>query len=114
MARYTSLFSVKSSRKDICSLLTEILESCDFKIIYHTNNGDYMMAREVPGAVAFAKLVTIEILIDKPTEQSQDVKTNFVVKNEELPLHADNHCQRKFQLLTDALLGSGQFQKLAG
>jgi hypothetical protein len=110
MARYTSLFTVSVSFDRLRQLLTDILESCNFNVIYDTE--DYLVAREVPGQVSFAKLVTVEVLIDKFREEDAEVRMNFVVKNEELPLKTDNHCRRKFNLVNQAVAESRQWQLL--
>ena len=94
MARYTCLFTVGISLKNLQHVLTEILESCQLKVIYDT--GDYMMAREIPGGVSFTKLVTVEVLIDKTVATDDEIKMNFVIKNEELPLQVTNHCRTMF------------------
>ncbi len=60
---------------------------------------DYMMAREIPGRVSFAKLVTVEVLIDITNATEEAVTLSFVVKNEELPLNSNNHCRQIFDLL---------------
>ncbi len=107
MARYTSLFTVGASIDNLRRLLTETLRSCNFDIVYET--GDYLVAREVPGYVAFAKLVTVEVLLDQlPAAQADTVRMNFVVKNEELPLQVDNHCRQKFNLVNRALVENEQ------
>jgi hypothetical protein len=64
---------------------------------------DYLMAREIPGRVAFAKLVRVEVLIDVSIANPDAVKLSFVVKNEELPLNANNHCRQAFDLLRMAI-----------
>lgn len=89
-------------------LLIEILESCNLDIIYDT--GDYMMAREVPGNVSFSKLVTVEVLIDKTSATDREIRMNFVIKNEELPLHVDNHCHQMFKMVSQAVADSQHWQ----
>ena len=89
-------------------LLIEILESCNLDIIYDT--GDYMMAREVPGNVSFSKLVTVEVLIDKTSATDREIRMNFVIKNEELPLQVDNHCHQMFDLVSRAVAESRHWQ----
>lgn len=107
MARYTSLFTVGASLDNLRQLLAETLRSCNFDIVYET--GDYLVAREVPGRVAFAKLVTVEVLFDKfPATSDDEVRMNFVVKNEELPLKVDNHCHQKFNLVSQAIVENDQ------
>jgi hypothetical protein len=64
---------------------------------------DYLMAREIPGRVSFAKLVRVEVLIDVSTTNPDAVKLSFVVKNEELPLNANNHCRQAFDTIRMAI-----------
>lgn len=101
MARYTCLFTVAISVNNLPRVLNETLESCNLDIIYDT--GDYMMAREVPGQVSFPKLVTVEVLIDKTTATDEEIRMNFVIKNEELPLQVDNHCRQMFNQVSRAV-----------
>jgi hypothetical protein len=108
MARYTSLFTISVSLDRLRQLLTDILESCNCNVIYNTE--DYLVARENPGQVTFAKLVTVEVLIDRFHPNDAEVRMNFVVKNEELPLKADNHCRRMFNLVNRAVAESRQWQ----
>ena len=61
------------------------------------------MAREVPGKMPFAKLVVVEILIDKSTATETESKMSVVVKNEELPLQTDNHCRQLFIYVKEAI-----------
>lgn len=110
MARYTCSFIISVSLDHLQESLIELLQSCNFDIIYDT--GDYIMAREIPGRIAFAKLVTVEVLIDKSTATAQEVRMNFVIKNEELPLHLDNHCRQMFQLVQEAVAENRQWQLL--
>ena len=65
--------------------------------VYDTD--DYVMAREIPGRVSFTKLVTAEVSIDVATDTPDLVKLAFLVKNDELPLNANNHCRQIFELL---------------
>ena len=108
MARYTCSFIIAVSLDHLQQSLIEVLQSCNFDIIYDT--GDYIMAREIPGRVAFAKLVTVEVLIDKSTATAQEVRMNFVIKNEELPLHLDNHCRQMFDLVQEAVAQNRHWQ----
>jgi len=100
MARYSSLFKVATPLDSFRQRLSDVLRSCDCDVIYDME--DYMVAREVPGRVNYARLVTIEVLIDKASEVDDGVQMNVVVKNEELPLKQDNHCRRMFNQLYDA------------
>ena len=101
MARYTYLFTITDSFENFRHSLTKILRSCDFDVIY--DSGDYLMAREIIGDVSFSKLVIAEILVNTSSDAGDMTNpTTFlslIVKNEELPLYIDNHCQQKFALL---------------
>ncbi|MDY6941319.1 MAG: hypothetical protein SWY16_27145 [Cyanobacteriota bacterium] len=110
MARYTGLFAITTPSQQLHTQLGEVLESCNLEIVYDT--GDYMMAREVPGRVAFAKLVSVEVLIDRPVESTEEVRMKFVVKNEELPLQKDNHCHMMFETVKQAIATSDRWQLL--
>ncbi len=101
MARYTSLLTVGLPMRDLQPLLNETLKSCNLEIIYATE--DYLMARENPGQVAFPKLVTVEVLIDKTTATEREVRMNLVMKNEELPLQVENHCRKMFNLVNQTI-----------
>jgi hypothetical protein len=101
MARYTSLFTLEAHVERFSELLAEMLKICNFDIIYDT--GDYLMAREVPGEVVFGKLVTVEALIDRGINESSEIRLKFVVKNEELPLHTQNHCRLMFDRINQAM-----------
>ena len=108
MARYTGLFKIATSVGSLHQLLGELLESCNFNIVYQT--GDYLMAREIPGHVAFSKLVTVEVLFDKTVSGDREVRMNFVIKNEELPLQVDNHCRQMFERINQAIADSHQWK----
>jgi hypothetical protein len=108
MARYTSLITVTTPLERFRQLLTDTLQSCNCNVIYDTD--DYLVAREVPGGVAYSQLVTVEVLIDKPGDEERAVRMNFVVKNEELPLKSDNHCRRMFNLVNRAVVENRQWQ----
>jgi hypothetical protein len=107
MARYTSLFTIEVPFDHLRQLLTDILTSCNLDVIYDT--GDYLMAREVPGGVSFAKLVTVEVLIDRFPTTEEEVRMSFVVKNEELPLQTNNHCRQIFDLVNQAIASNRQW-----
>ena len=108
MARYTCSFTVAVPIDRIRQLLMEVLQDCDLDIIYET--GDYMMAREIPGQVSFAKLVTVEVLIDKTTSTNTETSITLVIKNEELPLQVDNHCHKMFEVVKQAVVGNRDWQ----
>ncbi len=73
---------------------------------------DYLMAREIPGRVSFTKLVTAEVLINTTNATDESVTLSFVVKNEELPLNANNHCRQIFDLLRVALEQHSDWQPI--
>jgi hypothetical protein len=107
MARYTSLFTVSVSFDRLRQMLTDVLRSCRMDVIYSTE--DYLVAREVPGGVSFAKLVTVEVLIDRFASPDTEVRMSFVVKNEELPLQSNNHCRDMFNLVNRAVAENRQW-----
>ncbi|MBD2092793.1 hypothetical protein H6F67_23355 [Microcoleus sp. FACHB-1515] len=107
MARYTSLFTIAVSIDSLRLLLIDLLKSCQFDIIY--DSGDYLVARETPGRVSYAKLVTVEVLIDRFPTTDDEVRMNFVVKNEELPLKVDNHCRQVFNQVNQAIAENRQW-----
>jgi hypothetical protein len=101
MARYTCRFSIPMNLKLIHQPLRELMKECNMEIIYEIE--DYIMGRENPGQVAFGKLATTEILIDTTVATPTSVGIKLVVKNEELPLKLDNHCQKVFAALQDLI-----------
>lgn len=110
MARYTGVFTVAASTDQIQQTLYELLQACDFDIIYQ--NEDYLMGREVPGNVPFAKLATVETLIDRTLVSDKEVRLRVVVKNSELPLQLDNHCRQMFDVVNTALSNNRQLRLL--
>ncbi|PSN19168.1 hypothetical protein C7271_08685 [filamentous cyanobacterium CCP5] len=104
MARYTNLFSSISSVPAIKDSLVTTLKSCDLTMVYEAR--DYIMAKEKPGQVSFSQLATIEVLINPPTASKTDVTVNLVVHNEELPLSMNNHCQKVFETVNQAVTAS--------
>ncbi|NEO69243.1 hypothetical protein [Moorena sp. SIO3H5] len=108
MARYTRSIKITISLDRLLPLLIEVLKSCDFEILYESD--DYIMARESPGNISFTKLVTVDVLIDKSKATAQQVPINFVVKNEELPLQVNNHCRQIFELLQEAVNNNPDWQ----
>ncbi len=101
MARYTGLFKITAPSTNLQQPLSKVLEACNFDVVYQA--GDYMMAREVPGDVAFQKLVTVEVLVDRTNELDHQIQMQMVIKNEELPLQSNNHCQQMFQRISQAI-----------
>lgn len=88
--------------------MSELLTSAGFDIIYQTE--DYIMGREIPGKVSFFQLVVAEVLIDRTTSKGQEVRMNFVLKNEELPLQVDNHCHQVFHRLSQAISANNHWR----
>lgn len=107
MARYTSLFTVAVSLDRFRQLLVDILKSCSLDVIYSTN--DYLVAREIPGHVSYAKLVTVEVLIERSPTPDEEIRMSFVVKNEELPLQSNNHCRQMFNSVNRAVAENRQW-----
>jgi hypothetical protein len=110
MARYLCSYIVKVSLDQLHPLVAEILQSCNFEVLYQIT--DYMMARESKGKIPFPKLVSVEVLIDATTATEEQVQVNFVVKNEELPLQSNNHCKQMFDLIQKTIAKSPQWQLL--
>ncbi len=109
MARYFCGFKVMLPIESLRQALAELLTSCGFQIIYDT--GDYMMARELSGSgISFAKLVTVEILIDRSLVVESEVQMTLVMKNEELPLQLNNHCRQMFDQVSVAFEQSRYWQ----
>ena len=108
MARYTGIFKILTPVSVFQPLMKDTLESCCFNVIYQT--GDYLMAREIPGHVAFHQLVTVEVLVDKTVITDREIHMSIVVKNEELPLNLDNHCQQVFNQITQAITDANHWQ----
>ncbi|WP_088890774.1 hypothetical protein [Leptolyngbya ohadii] len=115
MARYTSLFTVsvsfdqpewRTASNRLRHSLSEMLRSCSLDVIYDSE--DYLVAKEMPGRVSYAQLVTVEVLIEKPV-QDPAVRMNFVVKNEELPLKSNNHCRAIFDSVNRAIAENRQW-----
>lgn len=101
MARYTSSFVVNASLQEVPDLLSQILESSGFGLVYQAT--DYLMAKEPPGQVSLSQLVSVEVLIESTLAKEDEVPVTFVVKNDELPLNPNNHCQQRFQALQTVL-----------
>jgi hypothetical protein len=110
MSRYVCHFLVNLSPQTVRVSLRKMLEAYRLETIYELD--DYMMAREIPGQVPFAKLVTAEILIDVTTATQDAVNLSFVFKNEELSLKSNNHCRQMFELLRVALEQQDGWQPL--
>lgn len=101
MARYTNFFMIDSSPEAISQTLIGVLEACNLTLVYQ--DSVCMVAKERPGEVSFTQLATIELLISPPTLRSGGSKIDLVVKNEELPLRSQNHCQKIFEQVNQAI-----------
>jgi hypothetical protein len=100
MARYTSIFKLAIPIAQLHDAIDRVLKSCNFNVLHNT--ADYVMAKEIPGGVPFAKLVIVELLIDRSTATDEAVSFKCVVKNEELPLQVNNHCHTISDQVTKA------------
>lgn len=101
MARYTQHLKVAVPVNRLYEQLTDTLQLCNFEVV-HVGE-DYLMARETPGNVPFPKLVTVEVLIDNTRATDTATRLSFVIKNEELPLQANNHCSQMYQRVSQAM-----------
>jgi len=101
MARYTNLFMVPQSLSDLRESLVQSLQACGLTMVYE--GSDYLVAKENPAGVSLNQLTTVEVLITPPTVESNNVRINLVAKNEELPLRQNNHCQKLFTVVSDAI-----------
>lgn len=110
MARYTNLFTASGSTQDLRQSLVQVFRACDLSLVYEAT--DYLMAKEKPGQVAYAKLTTVEALINSPPNDNAVARVNLVVKNEELPLKSNNHCQRVFDLVNQTIAESQDWQSV--
>ncbi len=104
MARHSCSFIVSVAIDDLQSLLVKLLQDCELDVQYQT--ADYILGREIPGNVSFAKLVTVETLMDQSTSTETEARFSLVVKNEEQQLPLDNHCRQKFEVIKQAIESS--------
>lgn len=107
MARYTSSFLIAVQVEHLYSLIIELLQDCGFSVQFYSH--DYIMASEIPGKVAFAKLVAVEVLVDKSRAENE-TWVNLVVKSEELPLKLDNHCRQVFDQIRQKVENNRKWQ----
>ena len=111
MARYPLLATAVPDESLHQSLL-DVLQSCQLEIIHDT--ADYVMAREKPSGIPYAQLVTVEGLIDKTGATQDEIRVEVVIKNEELPVHSDNHCSRIRDSVHEAFEASSHWSIVAG
>jgi hypothetical protein len=105
MARYSTSIKAASPVDNLRQTLSRTLASCDLDLIYE--NQDYLVAKERPGGIHLSRLATVEVLINPPTLSEPAARVNLVVTNEELPLKRDNHCQRLFETVNQAIARYG-------
>jgi hypothetical protein len=101
MARYTRYLSLTIPIDQFYPQMTRTLESCNLRVL-HTS-WEYIVASEDPGMVPLSQLVKVEVFVDNNRTTAEDVNLTLVVKNEELPLRVNNHCQQMFQEVNNAL-----------
>ncbi|MGA7937066.1 MAG: hypothetical protein WCA35_26170 [Kovacikia sp.] len=97
MARYINLFHAPDSLLTLRQTISQVLDSCGLDLVYETQ--DYLMAQEKPGHVSYTRLAKVEFLISLPVDEQAQTRIDLVVKNEELPLTINNHCQQVFELV---------------
>jgi hypothetical protein len=102
MARYTHDLTVAVPLSQFYEQVKEVLKDCHFEILYFKE--DYVIARETPGNIPFSRLVTVEVLVDSTRATQEMTHFNVVVKNEELPLQANNHCYQMYEKLNQAII----------
>lgn len=111
MARYTCSFTAASGNNlNLRQSIKEILRSCSLDVIY--DQSEYIMAREIPGKVSLAKLVSVEVLIDSVAATETATQVSLVVKNEELPLQIANHCHQVFERVKEAIAVNQNWQSV--
>lgn len=110
MARYTCSLTVAIPLEELQDALVTILQSCEFEIIHETP--DCIIARETPGKLVFKKLVRAEVLVNRTTATDDEVSMKFVLKNEELALHSDNHCSQMFDWVQQTIYEYRHWQLL--
>ncbi|MEO1403147.1 MAG: hypothetical protein AAFV72_18120 [Cyanobacteria bacterium J06635_1] len=101
MARYTNFLMTVAPANSLRQSLASVLEACGLNLIYEAS--DYIMAKEKPGNVSYSQLATVEVLINTAVVSESSSTINLVVKNEELPLKNNNHCQQVFEQVNEAI-----------
>ncbi len=99
MGRYSCVLNMPAEREQVRVGLQELLNRRQFNWVY--DSPSYCMAREKPGNVSIAQLVTVEMFLD--SKVTGQVELTCVAKNEELPLKVVNHCQQVFETVRTAL-----------
>jgi hypothetical protein len=111
MARYTCLFSFSQPSDQVLGQLEPALATCGLNIVHKTP--DYLLARERPGNVAYPRMVTVELVVDRTDEARNRARLNLIVKNEELALKQDNHCRQMSERIGQSLQDSGLLELLS-
>ena len=101
MARYTNFLMSVAPVNSLRESLAKVLETCGLNLVYEA--ADYILAKEKPGRVSYVQLATVEVLINSTITPEPSSTINLVVKNEELPLKANNHCHRVFEQVSQAI-----------
>jgi hypothetical protein len=102
MARYTHDLTVAVPLSQFYEQIKAVLTACHFEVLYFKE--DYVVARELPGNIPFSRLVTVEVFVDSTRATPDITHLNVVVKNEELPLQANNHCYQMYEKLNQAIV----------
>lgn len=110
MARYTNLFTASGSTQDLRRSVMRVFQVCNLNLIYETP--DYLVAKEKPGHVSYSQLATVEVLINPSPRENTDARVNLVVKNEELPLKTQNHCQKVFEQVNRTIATTPNWQEV--
>ena len=111
MARYTCTFAIPCSQEQITQWLPQILQVCHLNIVH--SGEDYILAKERPGQVSFTELVSVEILVEQQSLDSDGINLNFIVRNEELPLKASNHCRTMSERISEAIQSHKEIETLS-
>ncbi|MEM9770113.1 MAG: hypothetical protein AAF889_00680 [Cyanobacteria bacterium P01_D01_bin.73] len=77
------------------------------------NGADYILAKEIPGEVSFTELVSVEVLVEEQGLDADSINLNFVVRNEELPLKASNHCRTMSEKISEAVQSHKEIRTLS-
>ncbi|MGD1850063.1 MAG: hypothetical protein ACFCBU_05470 [Cyanophyceae cyanobacterium] len=111
MARYTCTFAIPCSQEQITQWLPQILQVCNLAIVH--SGADYILAKENPGQVGFTELVSVEVLVEEQGLDADNINLNFIVRNEELPLKANNHCRHMSEQISQAVQSHKEIETLS-
>ncbi|ATS18117.1 hypothetical protein BRW62_04425 [Parathermosynechococcus lividus PCC 6715] len=111
MARYARVVTIALPRARLKEQLVQTLQSCELTVM-HVGE-DYVVARETDlDDVSMSQLVTVEVLIDNATAQSDVTTFDLVLKNKELTLKKDNHCFAWFDRISRAIAENENWELL--